>query len=214
MSNKNILSDLANISHIGRFVLALIPFTPLVIKNIRNWLFIHPWVMFFVIVLSWLCVIILVTILLRMRDKNRIKSNKLPNEINISGPYILIVDDDQNILDAFEKKCILQTYPNTALSTSLPHKLMTRSFDIIIADIANAGYKGGMTDVMLTEIKLDYPYKFICAISSTKSYENKVKTIDKFYYKDKSGNYIDNIMEDIRNYKEKMRNEKPIYGKS
>ncbi|MBO7490543.1 MAG: hypothetical protein J6T88_09725 [Bacteroidales bacterium] len=202
MSNsKNFLSNWANIAQIVSLLLVI----PSFFKNVRDWMtsILSVQAMsVIIIILTTLCIFLTLRIISKKTKEN--KNSEIKNlNITQSEPYILVVDDDQNVLDAIGDR-LRPIYRNLCLSLSLPDMLMARGFDIIIADIANAGYRKGMTDTTLNKLKHDYPYKYVCAISSVIKFKDKVNLIDRFFEKDKAANYIDQIVTEIGNYRDQM----------
>jgi len=208
MRNENTLSNWGNIFQIMTGIVTLAPLISLAFKSIRTWLTIiirkNAETMVLLVIL-WLCITIwLIFYVIRNRKRGMSKS-ELHKDLGISqsSPYILIVDDDLNVLDAFRDK-FSGLYANIALLTSLPSSLVANGFDIVISDIANAGYKGKLADDILREMKIRYPYKFICAMSSNLSFNDRAYSIDGFFYKDAKGEYLDKILQAINEYRKKM----------
>ncbi len=204
MKKTIFLSNTGSISSIIQLLFIISPSTLLCFTKSRDWLvfFIqkNPRITIWIIVLL-LCLSIYLLIRLIL-FKHNTKKSTIPYGINDTpnSPYILIVDNDQNILDAFEEKNFKALYPNTSLSLSLPNVNMTRGFDIVISDIVGAGYNQTNALNLLISVKENYPSKMVCAMSSHTGYQTKTKGLDKFFFKDKKSDYVDLIAQEIKQY--------------
>lgn len=201
MKKTNLLSDTGSISSIIQLIFILSPSILLWFTKAREWLVssikekpnIAIWI---IVILLCLCIWLVIRLI------HFTKKNTIPYGINDTpnSPYILIVDNDQNILDAFEDKNFKALYPNTTLSLSLPDVNMTRSFDIVISDIVGAGFNNTNALNLLISVKENYPSKMVCAMSSHQSFQKKAKELDEFFIKDKKNEYIDQITQEIKQY--------------
>lgn len=207
MKHENGLQNGANIAQIVSLLLTvgmiIMPF----IRNVKQMIVSHPLRAILLINVIYAIVIIVLVIIMRVtRRKNRNTGfNYLQQEgITKYEPYILIIEDKKDELDRLRNE-MSPIFNRIAFSYTISHELMARSFDIIIADYANAGCMGGNSESILNKIKYRYPYKFVCAMSSLPSYQNKATAMDKFYFKDKKGEYIKEIITDINSYQEQIQ---------
>lgn len=99
---------------------------------------------------------------------------------------ILVVDDNFEVLDKISK--ILDGC-KIVRAFSIGNYLIANQFDIIIADIVNAGVLGSNkdsnsnSDNILRDIKANYPYKYIIAMSSDPSIAARIQGVDAFFSK-------------------------------
>ena len=221
MNNNNYLSQWGNIAQI----ISVVPLLLIAFRGVRNWMLTtipnNYMVTIIMILLSttiFLCIRLLLIKKTKINNEDEINRKKITidnlRDLNLSesNPYILIVDDDKDVLDSFQER-LSPTFNNLCLSPSIPHQLMGREFDIIIADIANAGFKGKMSDIILKEIKHNYPYIFICAISSFEGYKDRAKELDNFIKKDRKNAYIDQTIEEINSYRDQLCHTKDRWHK-
>lgn len=120
---------------------------------------------------------------------------------------ILVVDDNFEVLDKISK--ILDGC-KIVRAFSIGNYLIANQFDIIIADIVNAGVLGSNkdsnsnSDTILRDIKANYPYKYIIAMSSDPSIAGRIqvddffsKTLDHSFDKDELIKKIDKALEKL-----------------